>query len=94
MVSANLARGVPEFWAPWVMPVAPPVEVGSAVYMFRGDGALIALDRTDDPKKAWLFRPRLGSWLILPGKTPPGELHRGFVALGPDGPTLAPWSKS
>ena len=71
MVSANLARGVPEFWAPWVMWVTPPdgTHDGLHLYWVRGSKLNHAEVRNEGPT------------------------HVGLVALGPNGPTLAPWGK-
>lgn len=93
MVAANLARGVPAFWTPWVMLVAPSVGTGFALYMLRTDGALVWLDRAESAD-AWILRARLAGLLTHPGERAPNALHVGFVALSSDGPTLAPWSKS
>ena len=60
MVAANVARGVPEFWAPWVMESPPPSSEGVTVFDVRALGV-------------------------------PHLTCRGFVALGPEGPTLKPW---
>ena len=71
MVAANLARGVPEFWAPWVMWVTPP-------------------DGTHDGLHLYWVR---GSKLNHGEVRNEGPTHVGLVAIGPNGPTLAPWGK-
>lgn len=79
MVDANLARGVPAFWAPWAMvdPVPPSVWTrfnGLGLYGLKhGAGqdplACTLVTRIGDPCDSW-------------------------VAIGPDGPTLEPWGQS
>ena len=76
MVAANLARGVPAFWAPWAMWVHPT----------QGDGWV-------------LYRVGRGGRLYQQGVGGTKAIERlqcmdspaPLVALGPNGPTLAPW---
>lgn len=91
MVAANLARGVPEFWAPWVMWVFPDEEAGHALYI--GCGGNIERLYVSEGDGVWL----LDGEPVEPGTTME-SLGSGYdgqwlICLGPNGPTLAPWGK-
>jgi len=91
MVAANLARGVPEFWAPWAMWVFPDEEAGHALYI--GCGGNIERLYVSEGDGVWL----LDGEPVEPGTTME-SLGSGYdgqwlICLGPNGPTLAPWGK-
>lgn len=73
MVLENLARGVPAFWAPWVMWTHPSAEgcLGLVLVLNMVTGALVHV--------------------TFVGVEPGASSSAPLVALGPDGPTLAPW---
>lgn len=76
MVAANLARGVPEFWAPWAM-WKDPAELPVGIRLFHLD--------PENP-------PNGGFYLCDVVAVIPGRASRlALVAIGPEGPTLAPW---
>ena len=78
MVAANLARGVPAFWAPWAMQSMPSM---------RGVDPLIQL---------FVVHPscsvRRASAFVDWDHSEGADNGVPIVALGFDGPTLAPWS--
>lgn len=76
-IEVNLARGMPAFWAEWAVDRAPESEPDAPVVVFSigPDGSLWGVYWTDDGVAEY-------------GE----ELHAPpFIAIGPDGPTLAPW---
>lgn len=78
MVATNLARGVPEFWAPWAM-WKDPAELPVGIRLFHLD--------PENP-------PNGGFYLCDVVAVIPGRASRlALVAIGPEGPTLAPWGK-
>jgi hypothetical protein len=91
MVAANLARGVPEFWAPWVMET-PPTRLGVMLcYGLLRNGQAIELQwysRNGVPPTVW------EGW-ETPNRLDAEEIDDivGYFALNADGPTLAPWGK-
>ena len=90
MVAANLVKGVPEFWAPWAMWAFPPEEDGRALYVCIRDN-VERLPALED-EGTWLF----DGLPVAPGTTMEelGDAYgeQWLFALGPDGPTLAPWA--
>lgn len=78
MVAANIARGVPAFWAPWAMWEMPAGRLSC-------ETSLIVIDRACPPRRASGFT----DWDHRPG----AENGVAVVALSFDGPTLAPWGK-
>lgn len=93
MVAANLARGVPAFFAPWVMETAPEGRWFERdgqyhdiiLHVAGADGALSPIG-WDGHHGVWF----LGQHAPRPGSGPL-PYSWGFVALGPLGPTLSPW---
>lgn len=78
MVAANLARGVPVFWAPWAMWMMPRrLPVGFS---------LIVIHEACSPRRVTEF----ADWNHSEGAENGGS---AVVCLGFDGPTLEPWSK-
>lgn len=97
MVAANLARGIPSFWAPFAMWEPPPGDAGAHVKVCLLDGVVPVEMRqvVNGSAYQWMCYRLIGEMLheddthtyALP------EPGSAFVALGPDGPTLAPWGK-
>lgn len=87
MVAVNLARGVPEFWAAWAIWTAPAKDAVDGVSLFwlpYHGYAIQPVDEWDDDD--W----DMGGEVASPGDA----TKRPMIALGPDGPTLAPWEGS
>ena len=89
MVATNLARGMSAFWAPWVMETPPPVHVGGAsvfqVHADRLEPMSNGVNPGWEPKWFVMGRP------FADDNPDPNAL--GWLVLGPEGPTLAPWGK-
>ena len=91
MVAANLARGVSAFFAPWVMETPPTAPNASLCYGLLRNGQAIELQwysRNGVPPAVW------EGW-ETPNRLDAEEIDDivGYFALGPNGPTLAPWGK-
>ena len=89
-IETNLARGVPAFWAEWAMWALPSGDPGTcAVFELRsyedGTPRVIGVLRRD-----WRG---LGEWGGGEFSCAPDGCASTspLIALGPDGPTLAPW---
>lgn len=89
-IAENLARGVPAFWAEWAMWALPSGDPGTcAVFELRsyedGTPRVIGVLRRD-----WRG---LGEWGGGEFSCAPDGCASTFplIALGPEGPTLAPW---
>lgn len=92
-IADNLARGVPAFWAEWVRADAPPAtdEAGRpscarravTLYVLVGSSLMAPAGYVES----------VGRWVWTIGAVEPGKAGHGlgFLALGPDGITLAPW---
>lgn len=92
MVAENLAKGVPEFWAPWAMETLPP----NAPEFKYSKREWLLFELVDGQILPWM---QMGSsWNDWRGNYPedlkPGEGIVGshWVVVGPDGPTLEPWA--
>lgn len=87
MVEDNIKRGVPAFWAPFVMQDPPPT--GSLCYGVIGVH-LIELQRYRRPGVS----PVVWEGWETPNGVEAEEIEEllGFVALGPEGPTIQPWA--
>lgn len=93
MVAANLARGVPAFWAPWAMEAPPEHDRWDAgVYAFAG--ALYPMEM-ETYRTWWEPNSYETRWAVAGGSgVAVEECADWWVALGPDGPTLEPWGQS
>lgn len=78
-VAANIARGVPAWMAPFVREEAPVYREADSLFTVSRDGFLIpgCWTERDGEAATWVTR---GGHVVL-----------GWLALGPDGPTLEPW---
>lgn len=86
-IAENLARGVWPWLVPFVMPDPPPktdLEVDVFQVYPQGLDAMIDVSNPGHP----------ADWRVNasdPDDDLPGQFALGWVALGPEGPTLAPW---
>ena len=88
MVAENLARGVPEFWAPWAMWTFPDVtdHVVLLDLICMSDGYEAHGDVWSNTDVGIYAGETIDSMRRL------GLYETGpIVALGPNGPTLEPW---
>ena len=89
-IEENLALGVPAFWAEWAMWVFPPPSaVRGTLLLFFSIWSSGCLEATRPGHIGWPDIEDGDAWLWANGT--PGNCGRPLIALGPEGPTLAPW---